>query len=141
MILMDAELAAKLKVFVEHGGTLVMSAHTAVKDRDNTMTDQTIPIMGLRDLFGVEVDSFECYQPPSRDRNALKFADGASLPVHVFAESLKPLGAILKSANYNFIFPDDTTTKVIRRGTLFCQPSGAECSFIMVGPEFITSVN
>src|SRR6185369_16965031 len=66
---------------------------SAVKDRDNAMTDQTIPIMGLRDLFGVEVDQFQCYQPPSRDRNALKFEDGASVPVNVFAESLQPKGA------------------------------------------------
>jgi beta-galactosidase len=87
-ILMDEALAAKMKNFVAGGGTLILSAHSAVKDRDNTMTEQTIPIMGLKDLFGVEVDSFQTYQSPSRNKNALKFQDGASLPVHVFAESL-----------------------------------------------------
>lgn len=93
LTLMDERLAAKIKSFVEQGGTFIMSAHSAVKDRDNAMTDQTIPIMGMRELFGVEVDSFNCYQPPSRDRNALKFEEETSVPVNVFAESLKPTGA------------------------------------------------
>lgn len=93
MILMDEALAAKLKSFVAQGGTLITSAHSAVKNRDNTMTGQTIPIMGMRELFGVEVDSFECYQPPSGERNALKFEDGVSVPVNVFAENLKTNGA------------------------------------------------
>jgi len=82
LILMDETLAAKIKRFVARGGTFIMSAHSAVKDRDNTMT-----------VFGVEVGLFQCYQPPSRDRNALKFEDGPSVPVNVFAESLEPKGA------------------------------------------------
>jgi len=93
LILMDETLAAKIQRFVARGGTFIMSAHSAVKDRDNTMTEQTIPIMGLRDVFGVEVGLFQCYQPPSHDRNALKFEDGSSVPVNVFAESIEPKGA------------------------------------------------
>lgn len=93
VILMDERLAAKIKNFVLQGGTFILSAHSAVKDRDNAMTDETIPIMGLRDLFGVDVDSFHCYQPPSRERNTVTFQDGASAPVQVFAESLQPKGA------------------------------------------------
>ncbi len=98
LILMDETLATKIKNFVAQGGTFIMSAHGAVKDRDNTMTDQTIPIMGMRDLFGIEVDSFQCYQPPSRERNALRFEDGTSVPVNVFAESLKPKHAKVLAA-------------------------------------------
>ena len=65
-----------------------MSAHGAVKNRDNAMTDQTIPIM-LNDLFGIEAESFQCYQPPSREKNTVRFGDGASVPVNVFADVLK----------------------------------------------------
>jgi beta-galactosidase len=93
LILMDERLAAKIKNFVAQGGTFIMSAHSAVKNRDNTMTEETLPIMGLAELFGVEIDSFNCYQPPSRERNAMKFQDGVSLPVQVFAENLQPRGA------------------------------------------------
>ena len=56
-------------------------------------------------------------------------------------EKLRPLTGVLKSANYGFVFPDETTTKIIRRGTLFCANNAGECSFIMLSPEFITSVD
>jgi hypothetical protein len=55
-------------------------------------------------------------------------------------EKLRPLTSSLKSAKYNLIFPDETRTKIIRRGTLLCQPNG-DCSFLMLQPEFVTSVN
>ena len=89
LVLMDPILAGKIKGFVEQGGTFIMSAHGAVKDRDNAMTGQVVPIL-LTDLFGVEREEFNCYQPPSREKNALRFADGTSVPVNVFADVLKP---------------------------------------------------
>ena len=92
MALMDDELAGRLQRFVEQGGTLVMSAHSAIKDRDNAFTAATIPI-GLTNVFGVELDSFQTYQPPSRLNNALRFDDGSALPVNVLAEVLHPATA------------------------------------------------
>lgn len=92
LLMMTPRLSAKIKEFVGGGGTFVMGAHSAVKDRDNAMTDQTIPIEGLTELFGVEVDSFQVYQPPSAGKNSLKFG-GAAVPVNVFADVLKPRGA------------------------------------------------
>jgi beta-galactosidase len=92
LALMDDKLAERLKRFVEQGGTLVMSAHSAIKDRDNAFTATTIPI-GLTNVFGVELDSFQTYQPPSRLDNALRFDDGSLLPVNVFAEVLHPTTA------------------------------------------------
>jgi tetratricopeptide (TPR) repeat protein len=56
-------------------------------------------------------------------------------------EKLRPLGEALKGVNYNFVFPDESTTKVVRRGTLFCQAGGGGCSFIMMNPEFIPSID
>jgi beta-galactosidase len=92
MALMDDELAGRLQRFVEQGGMLVMSAHSAIKDRDNAFTSGAIPI-GLTNLFGVELDSFQTYQPPSRLNNALRFDDGSVLPVNVLAEVLRPTTA------------------------------------------------
>jgi beta-galactosidase len=92
LALMDDELAGRLRRFVAQGGTLVMSAHSAIKDRDNAFTAATIPI-GLTDVFGVELDSFQTYQPPSRTDNALRFDDGGAVPVQVFAEVLHPTTA------------------------------------------------
>jgi beta-galactosidase len=92
LVLMDDALAAKIKRFVEQGGVFVMSAHSAVKDRDNAMTDKIVPIL-LDELFGVERDEFNCYQPPSRGKNDLSFGDGARVPVNVFADVLNAKGA------------------------------------------------
>jgi beta-galactosidase len=96
LILMDEDLAGKIRKYVEQGGTFVMSAHSAVKTRDNGMTDQVKPIL-VHDLFGVDVIEFQCYQPPSANKNAIRFADGTLVPIHVFADVLKartatPLG-------------------------------------------------
>jgi beta-galactosidase len=92
MALMDNQLASRLQRFVEQGGTLVMSAHSAIKDRDNAFTTATIPI-GLTNLFGVALDSFQTYSPPSGTGNTVRSDDGSALPVLVFAEVLRPLTA------------------------------------------------
>jgi beta-galactosidase len=92
LILMDPDLALKIRKFVEQGGTFILSAHSAVKDRDNGMTAHVKPIL-VNDLFGVEVIDFQCYQPPSRKRNAIRFEDGPLVPVNVFADVLKAVKA------------------------------------------------
>jgi len=90
--LMDGELAGRLRRFVEQGGTLVMSAQSAIKDRDNAFTAATIPI-ALTNLFGLELESFQTYQPASHNKNAVRFDDGGPPPVQVFAEVLRPTTA------------------------------------------------
>src|SRR6267142_2180596 len=87
MVLMDDQLVGRLRRFVEQGGVLIMSAHSAIKDQDNAFTASTIPI-GLTNVFGVELDSFQTYQPPSATNNAIHFDDGSVPPVQVFAEVL-----------------------------------------------------
>jgi tetratricopeptide (TPR) repeat protein/transglutaminase-like putative cysteine protease len=57
------------------------------------------------------------------------------------AEKLRPLAAALKGVKYAMIFPDETATKLIRRGTLTCQPQNGECSFALLPPEEITSID
>ncbi len=56
-------------------------------------------------------------------------------------EKLRPVAAVLKSGAFNLVFPDETTTKIIRRGTLFCQSAGGTCSFLMLTPAHISSVD
>jgi len=87
-IIMDADLAAKIRTFVENGGTFILSAHSAAKDRDNAVTSTVKPSL-LDRLFGVEVEDFMCYQPPSKGKNAVRFKDGEMAPVNVFADVLK----------------------------------------------------
>jgi beta-galactosidase len=89
LVMMDDALAGRLRTFVERGGTLIMSAHSALKDRDNAML-AAAPPGDLAGLFGVTVESFQTYQPPSREKNAARFDDGGAVPIRVFAEALAP---------------------------------------------------
>ena len=88
-----------------------------------------------QDVKGSTEARFFVVLAPGAARNAqvtdVKFISGDS--------KLRPLAAALRGANFNFVFPDETATKVIRRGTLFCQPSG-QCSFVMLSPEHVTLV-
>jgi beta-galactosidase len=59
-----------------------------VKNDDNAMTDQVKPIL-LNDVFGVEVIDSQCYQPPSRQKNAIRIGQAPPIPVNVFADVLK----------------------------------------------------
>jgi Domain of Unknown Function with PDB structure (DUF3857) len=74
---------------------------------------------------------------PGADRSAVgegaRFIRGA--------EKLRPFTGAIKGAKYTMSFPDETATKLIRRGTLTCQPNNGECSFVLLPPEEITSVD
>lgn len=56
-------------------------------------------------------------------------------------EKLRILEGALQAASFNFRFPDERATKIIRRGSAFCQTKGGDCTFIMLSPEFITSID
>jgi len=56
-------------------------------------------------------------------------------------EKLKPLVTQLKSAHFDFMFPDAAPTKVVRRGALLCTPKPGQCSFFMLQPDLITKVD
>ena len=74
---------------------------------------------------------------PDSSRNAqvidAKFIKGA--------DKLKPLASQLKSAKIQLVFPDATPTKIVRRGALLCAPKGGPCTFTLVSPDLITSVD
>ena len=56
-------------------------------------------------------------------------------------ESLKSATPALKALKYPLVFPDSAPTKIIRRGTLHCGPKPGGCTFTMVSPDLITSVD
>jgi tetratricopeptide (TPR) repeat protein len=56
-------------------------------------------------------------------------------------EELKPLTEDLRNAKIDFVFPDDTPTKILRRGTLSCSKDSHECDFVMMIPEDVHSVD
>jgi tetratricopeptide repeat protein len=56
-------------------------------------------------------------------------------------EKLKPLTENLRSAKIDFVFPDDTSTKILRRGVLSCSKNTGDCQFVMMLPEDVHSVD
>jgi tetratricopeptide (TPR) repeat protein len=57
------------------------------------------------------------------------------------SEKLRGVASALQSATYGMSFPDETTTKIIRRGVLMYEPTSEGCTFILLSPEYVTSVD
>jgi hypothetical protein len=56
-------------------------------------------------------------------------------------EKLKRFTEALRTARYSVIFPDDSPTKILRRGILSCSATTGECAFVMVLPDDVRSVD
>jgi hypothetical protein len=56
-------------------------------------------------------------------------------------DSLKSATPALKALKYSLVFPDSAQTKIIRRGALHCIPKPGGCTFTMISPDLITSVD
>jgi tetratricopeptide (TPR) repeat protein/transglutaminase-like putative cysteine protease len=56
-------------------------------------------------------------------------------------EGLKVFAEALRTAKYNVAFPDDTPTKIVRRGVLGCSKTTGDCTFVLLLPEDVRSVN
>jgi hypothetical protein len=56
-------------------------------------------------------------------------------------DSLKSAMPALKALKYSLVFPDSSPTKIIRRGALYCIPKPGGCTFTMISPDLITSID
>jgi Flp pilus assembly protein TadD/transglutaminase-like putative cysteine protease len=56
-------------------------------------------------------------------------------------EKLKPVSAVLRTADFHLTFPDDTPLKVLRRGTLSCSSTTGNCSFLLMLPDDVRTVD
>jgi Flp pilus assembly protein TadD len=72
-----------------------------------------------------------------RDKNAsvdaVKFISGS--------EKLRPFADKLRALEYGPMFPDSSPIKLVRRGTLACSASTGDCTFTLLRPEDVRSVN
>ena len=57
------------------------------------------------------------------------------------SEKLKPFSSALMAAHFPEPFPDSTPTHIIRRGVLTCSQAGSDCTFVLVVPEDVRSVD
>jgi tetratricopeptide (TPR) repeat protein len=101
-----------------------------------------LPAYNLFSLTAAEVKApaeaeFYLLIAPDAARNAqvvdVKFIKGD--------ESLKLLAPQFKSIKYPLVFPDSSPTKIVRRGSLKCSPKPGGCTFTMISPDMIVSVD
>lgn len=57
------------------------------------------------------------------------------------SEKLRGFTSVLQAASYPAAFPDETPTKIVRRGVLSCAGAGGDCSFVLLSPDMVRSVN
>ncbi|MGB0002792.1 MAG: DUF3857 domain-containing protein [Candidatus Acidiferrales bacterium] len=65
--------------------------------------------------------------------DAVKFISGS--------EKLRPFAAKLRDLEYGPMFPDASPIRLVRRGTLACSASTGDCTFTVIRPEDVRSVN
>jgi hypothetical protein len=56
-------------------------------------------------------------------------------------DKLKMFKETICASKFSQPVPDDNPVKILRRGTLSCQSSGADCFFVLALPDDVRSVN
>lgn len=57
------------------------------------------------------------------------------------SEKLRAHGSLLKDLAIHLTFPDKTTTKIIRKGLLWCEPKSDKCKFTLIYHDDVISIN
>jgi len=57
------------------------------------------------------------------------------------SDKLRPFAGALRSLHFAGMFPDASPAKLIRRGTLSCSAVTGECTFVLLLPEDVRTVN
>jgi len=65
--------------------------------------------------------------------DAVRFISGS--------EKLRPFAAKLRDLEYGPMFPDPSPIRLVRRGTLACSAPTGDCTFTLIRPEDVRSVN
>ena len=56
-------------------------------------------------------------------------------------EKFQSYTGLLRKLDYRLSLPDDTPTKILRRGTLVCSPNAKDCMFVMFLTDDVRSVD
>jgi tetratricopeptide (TPR) repeat protein/transglutaminase-like putative cysteine protease len=81
---------------------------------------------------------------PAQAEFFLLFANGTGVTKVRFidgSEELRNATDSIVSAEYDVAFPDDRPARIVRRGILQCPAEGANCRFVLLPVESVTSVN
>ena len=99
LFVVNSELVRKLTQFVNHGGLLILSYRSGVKDSHNVFTTRTLPGR-LAPLAGISIHD---YDPETTQPQKIVMSDGASYPADVWFDILTLLTArVLVTYGENF---------------------------------------
>jgi hypothetical protein len=57
------------------------------------------------------------------------------------SQDLRPFTEKLKAIDFGAVFPDSSPAKIVRRGTVTCSATTGKCTFTLLLPEEIHSLN
>ncbi len=82
-----------------------------------------------------QADFFVLLSPGAKDPkiDAVQFVSGS--------QNLRPLAERLRSVDFGGMFPDASPAKIVRRGTLSCSAATGNCTFTLILPEDVRTVN
>ena len=82
-----------------------------------------------------QADFFVLLSPGEKEAHAdaVQFVSGS--------EKLRPFAEPLRALDYGAVFPDASPLKIVRRGTLSCSAKTADCSFTLIPPEEVRTLN
>jgi tetratricopeptide (TPR) repeat protein/transglutaminase-like putative cysteine protease len=82
-----------------------------------------------------QADFFVLLSPGEKEAHAdaAEFVSGS--------EKLRPFAEPLRALDYGAVFPDASPLKIVRRGTLTCSAKTGDCSFTLIPPEDVRTLN
>jgi Flp pilus assembly protein TadD len=117
----------------------LLGPHAKIED----LVNQAKPELTARRTFSIgrgptensQADFLLLLSPGAKDPKveAVKFVSGN--------QTLRPLAERLRTVDFGPMFPNNEPAKIIRRGTLACSADTANCTFTLILPENLHTVN
>jgi hypothetical protein len=100
------------------------------KYRDELQNARTLPVGRIPKSSGT-AEYFVALSGQAVD--GVKFVSGE--------DNMRAMAEALRGLHYSLLFPDNTPTKILRRGVLSCPGTAGECRFVLMLPDDVRSVD
>ena len=117
----------------------LLGPHAKIED----LVKQAKPELAARRTFSIgkgpsensQADFLLLLSPGAKDPKveAVKFVSGS--------QNLKPFAERLRAVDFGPMFPDSTPARIVRRGTVACSAETGNCTFTLILPEDLRTVN
>ena len=117
----------------------LLGPHAKIED----LVKQAKPELAARRTFSIgkgpsensQADFLLLLSPGAKDPKveAVKFVSGS--------QNLKPFAERLRAVDFGPMFPDSTPARIVRRGTVACSAETGNCTFTLILPEELRTVN